>query len=160
MTVVPYRAAPDASSWPHCDVALPGGVECRGRRVAPHTACLAHLSGTDRSAYLADLRPGADLDHRGTCFTEELLSELLTAHTEPSTLKPRLGQARFERATFRGDARFDLVEIDSDALFDGAKIAGDISFNQAEISGRALFRQVKIGGNAGFDRMNCLIASA
>ncbi|MGW1089982.1 hypothetical protein ACWD4L_27665 [Streptomyces sp. NPDC002596] len=38
--------------------------------------------------------------------------------------------------------------------------AGDISFNQAEISGRALFRQVKIGGNAGFDRMNCLIASA
>ncbi|MFB6778314.1 pentapeptide repeat-containing protein [Streptomyces sp. NPDC056352] len=153
MTVVPYRAAPDASPWPHCDVALPGGVECRGRRVAPHNACLAHLSGADRSAYLADLRPGADLDHRGTCFTEELLSELLTALTEPSSHKPRIGQARFERATFRGDARFDLVEIDSDALFDGAKVAGDISFNQAEISGRALFRQVKIGGNAGFDRM-------
>lgn len=153
MTVVPYRAAPDTASWPHCDGALPGGVECRGRRVEPHTACLAHLPGDERSAYLAGLRPGADLDHRGTRFTEELLSEVLTALTEPSTRRPRIGQARFERATFRGDVRFDLAEFDADAVFDGAKIAGDISFDQAEISGRALFRQVKIDGNGSFDRM-------
>ncbi|MFF7144270.1 hypothetical protein [Streptomyces nodosus] len=110
MTAVPYRAVPDTSSWPQCDGVLPGGVECRGRRVEPHTACLAHLPGADRSAYLAGLRPGADLDHRGTHFTEELLSELLTAFTEPSTQKPRIGQARFERATFRGDVRF-VAEI-------------------------------------------------
>ncbi|MFI9549548.1 hypothetical protein ACIHAR_37545 [Streptomyces sp. NPDC052016] len=30
--------------------------------------CLDHLSDTDRDAYLASLAPGADIDHRGTCF--------------------------------------------------------------------------------------------
>ncbi|MGW5479957.1 pentapeptide repeat-containing protein [Streptomyces sp. NPDC004008] len=152
MTAVPYRAAPDEPVWPHCDRALPDGVECRGRRVEPHTACLAHLSGADRSAYLVGLRPGADLDHRGTRFTEELLSELLTVLAEPTTHKPHIGLARFEWASFRGDVRLDQVKIDSDVVFDGAKIAGDVSFNEAEISGRALFREVKIGGNACFDR--------
>jgi uncharacterized protein YjbI with pentapeptide repeats len=152
MTAVPYRAAPDEPVWPHCDRSLPDGAECRGRRVEPHAACLAHLSSADRSAYLAGLRPGADLDHRGTRFTEELLSEVLTALTEPTTHTPRIGHARFDWASFRGDVRLEQVKIDSDVVFDGAKIAGDVSFNEAEISGRALFREVKIGGSAWFDR--------
>ncbi|GLX19751.1 pentapeptide repeat-containing protein [Streptomyces lavendulae] len=154
MTAAPYRRAPDVPSWPHCSGSLPGGAECRGRSVEPYALCLAHLPDAERAAHLAALRPGADLDHRGTRFTAELLGELLTALTGPSAHRPHIGQARFEEAVFHGAAvRFDQVRIDGDALFDGAEIAGDISFDQAEIGSRALFRQVRIGGDAGFDRM-------
>ncbi|MEU8432881.1 pentapeptide repeat-containing protein [Streptomyces sp. NPDC029216] len=153
MTAAPYRPAPDLPSWPHCDGSLPGGAECRGRQVEHHTACLAHLPDAERLAYLAGLRPGADVDHRGTHFTEELVSALLAALTDPSTRKPRIGQARFEEAVFGGGVCFDLVEIDGDVVFDGAEISGDVSFDRAEVGSRVLFRQVKIGGDARFDRM-------
>lgn len=154
MTVAPYRrTAPDVPPWPHCAEAPPGGAGCRGRRVEPYAVCLAHLPDAERAAHLVGLRPGADLDHRGTSFTVGLLRELLTALTEPSTAGPRIGQARFEEAVFHGAVRFDLVRIDGDAVFDGAEIAGNASFDRAEIGGRALFRQVRIGGDAGFERM-------
>lgn len=147
MTAAPYRrTAPDVPSWPHCAEAPPGGAGCRGRRVEPYAVCLAHLPDAERAAHLAGLRPGADLDHRGTRFTVGLLRELLTALTEPSTAGPRIGQARFEEAVFHGAVRFDLVRIDGDALFDGAEIAGNASFDRAEIGGRALFRQVRSAG--------------
>ncbi|MET7286945.1 pentapeptide repeat-containing protein [Streptomyces sp. NPDC005573] len=81
------------------------------------------------------------------------MSELLTALTDPSTHRPRIGNALFQEAVFPGEARFDLAEIDGDVLFDGAEIAGDLSFDRVEIGSRALFRHVRIGGDACFDRM-------
>ncbi|WP_331734262.1 MULTISPECIES: hypothetical protein [unclassified Streptomyces] len=51
-------------------------VGCRGSRIPGHTACLAHLSDTDRATYLASLTPGTDIDHRGTPFTQDLLNPI------------------------------------------------------------------------------------
>ncbi|MGW9030140.1 pentapeptide repeat-containing protein [Streptomyces sp. NPDC055722] len=158
------ETTPGAPSWPHCGHdAAPDSAGCLGRSVEPHTACLAHLTDADRSAYFVGLQMGADLDHRGTPFTVELLNELLAALTDPATNRPHLGNARFEVAVFSGDARFDEAKIGGDARFDGAEIGGDarfhdaeiggyVSFDRAKIGGRAVFDAVKIGGDASFDR--------
>ncbi|MGW2939823.1 pentapeptide repeat-containing protein [Streptomyces sp. NPDC001156] len=158
------ETTPGAPSWPHCGHdATPDSAGCHGRSVEPHTACLAHLTDADRSAYFVGLQMGADLDHRGTPFTVELLNELLAALTDPATNRPHLGNARFEVAVFSGDARFDEAKISGDARFDGAEIGGDarfhdaeiggyVSFDRAKIGGRAVFGAVKIGGDASFDR--------
>jgi len=111
--------------WPHCGHGADSEAEpvgCRGIRVPGHAACLAHLSETDRSTYLVGLQPGADLDHRGTPFTEELLRDLLTALTNPGTQWPSMGQVQFEEAKFSGNARFGQVKITGDALFDRVEI--------------------------------------
>jgi hypothetical protein len=54
--------------------------------------CLAHLTDTERTAYLTGLAPSADIDHRGTPFTQGLLEALLNALNDPSTGKPHLGR--------------------------------------------------------------------
>ncbi|GAA3043820.1 hypothetical protein GCM10017562_00790 [Streptomyces roseofulvus] len=51
-------------------------VGCRGIHVPGHTACLAHLTDTDRDTYLAGLAPGADIDHCGTTVRRQALTEL------------------------------------------------------------------------------------
>ncbi|MFC8819106.1 hypothetical protein [Streptomyces rochei] len=64
-------------------------VGCHGIQVPGNTACLAYLTDTERTAYLTSLAPGANIDHRGTPFTPELLEALLNALTDPTTGKPR-----------------------------------------------------------------------
>ncbi|MEU9168562.1 pentapeptide repeat-containing protein [Streptomyces sp. NPDC048420] len=107
--------------------------------------------------------PGADIDHRGTPFTEGLLDELLAALREPATGAPRFGRARFEQAVFVGKAGFDRAEFDGPARFDWvhflgganfreAKFRRDARFADAKISGSALFRRSEIHGEAWFRR--------
>lgn len=77
---------PPAPSWPqfaHGAEPATDPVGCRGIHVPGHTACLAHLADTDRDAYLAGLAPGASIDHRGTTFTDALLTALLNALRDP-----------------------------------------------------------------------------
>ncbi|WSY72033.1 pentapeptide repeat-containing protein [Streptomyces sp. NBC_00885] len=138
--------------WPHCGhgAAQAAPVGCRGIHVPGHDACLAHLDDADRTAYLATLAPGADIDHRGTVFTEELLSELLTALRDLATDRPCLGRAQFGGAKFSGDARFGWAKIGGDASFNGVEIGGDARFNGVEIGGDAWFDGVEIGGDASF----------
>ncbi len=155
---------PGAPPWPYCGHdAAPGRTGCHGRSVEPHTACLAHLTDADRCAYLAGLQPGADLDHRGTPFTAELLSQLLAALTDPATNRPHLGDAQFEAALFDGDANFAGVKISgdagfhrtqigADARFSGAQIEGHVFFDRSRMGGRAVFDSVKIDGDVGFDQ--------
>ncbi|WP_315975417.1 pentapeptide repeat-containing protein [Streptomyces nigrescens] len=133
---------------------------------------MAHLNESDRVAYLATLSPGDDIDHRGTVFTGELLSELLSPLTDPATGRPRLGNARFDRAEFEGDttfdgaqfagtasfvgagfgnsARFNGVEFGDEAHFESAYFAGRSSFERAEFHGGAWFVGAKLGGPADF----------
>ncbi|NEB01935.1 pentapeptide repeat-containing protein [Streptomyces sp. SID13726] len=122
---------------------------------------MAHLPDADRSAYLAGLQPGVDLDHRGTRFTAELLSALLAAVTAPATGRPAVGQAQFSEAQFDGDADFSRAKISGDALFTGTEFGGAVVFTGAEIEGaaefgtakikdRALFQRVRIRGDASF----------
>lgn len=146
----PHPAAP---SWPHCahgaDPAT-DPVGCRGIHVPGHTACLAHLADTDRDAYLASLTPGASIDHRGTTFTEPLLTALLNALRDPATGHPRLGAARFESATFQGGAGFESATFQGNALFVSATFQGGAVFGSATFEGDAWFESVTFQGGAGF----------
>lgn len=95
-------------SWRHCGTgAGPADpVGCRGIRTGSRTACLAHLSAADRAACLAALGPGADVDLRGTAFSEDLLRALFDAVRDPVSGDPAFGEAQFVGASFSGTARF------------------------------------------------------
>ncbi|MFE1925986.1 pentapeptide repeat-containing protein [Streptomyces asoensis] len=147
----PHPAAP---SWPHCrrgaDPAT-DPVGCRGIHVPGHTACLAHLADTDRDAYLAGLTPGASIDHRGTTFTDALLTAVLDALRDPSTGSARLGDARFGLATFEGDARFGLATFEGDAWFESATFEGTAGFESVTFKDGAEFGSVTFEGDARFE---------
>ncbi|MBT1188044.1 pentapeptide repeat-containing protein [Streptomyces sp. CJ_13] len=145
-------------SWAHCGHgADPANdqVGCPGVSLPGHAACLAHVSETDRGAYLAALTPGGDIDHRGTPFTEPLLHALLQALRDPATGQPSIGTAAFDEATFTGTAKFDKVTLGQakfhlatftgHAGFGGAKLAGIAGFGEATFASTAFF------GGATFD---------
>lgn len=154
MTSTPPDANPDAPPWPYCRYGgTANDVGCRGLIVEPHAACLAHLGDAERSAYLAGLRPGADVDHRGTPLSEELLRELLDAVTDARSARAHLGHARFGLAKFTGNADFGGAEIGGDADFAQAEINGDADFTRAEIAGNATFAGAQMRGDAQFARV-------
>ncbi|GAA3857531.1 pentapeptide repeat-containing protein [Streptomyces sedi] len=141
--------------WPHCGHGADPATDpvgCRGIHVSGHTACFAHLTDADRDTYLASLAPGADIDHRGTLFTADLLKLLLTALHDPITRLPYLGRADFGEARFAGDARFDRARFSGDAWFDGAEFDGGARFGAAKFSRDAGFGETRFAGDARFDR--------
>lgn len=89
-------------AWPHCAQGADPATDpvgCRGIHVPGHTACLAHLTDTERDAYLTGLTPGDSTDHRATTFTELLLLALLNALRDPATEIVRLGNALSPKAS-------------------------------------------------------------
>ncbi|SCK45636.1 Pentapeptide repeat-containing protein [Streptomyces sp. WMMB 714] len=152
--------------YPHCGrgAGTEDPVGCRGHRVphprpdggeaadaALHGACLAHLDGSDRDTYLASLRPGSNMDHRGTTFDPALLAGLLDAVRDPADQRPRFGAVRFGRATFEGDAAFGTAAFKGRAAFDGATFTGRALFNSAVFGSEARFRGATFEGDAWFD---------
>ncbi|MEU9530670.1 pentapeptide repeat-containing protein [Streptomyces sp. NPDC048210] len=120
------------------------------------------MDEADRDAYLAALAPGADIDHRGTTFTLELLGLLLVALYDPTTNAPCIGNARFDKANFIGDARFDGTTFTSHAQFgeatftdharfDGATFTGTARFDGATFTGIARFHRATFNSYARFD---------
>ncbi|WP_322734556.1 pentapeptide repeat-containing protein [Streptomyces ferrugineus] len=148
MTYPSPAPSPALPVWPHCchGTTPEDPVGCRGIHVPGHTSCLAHLADTDRDAYLASLAPGADIDHRGTPFTEELLNRLLGALRDPATGHPRLGAARFTSATFQGGAWFGLATFQGDAEF------GSATFERAAWFPLATFKREARFPSATFQR--------
>ncbi|MFE1264209.1 pentapeptide repeat-containing protein [Streptomyces albogriseolus] len=146
----PSTTPPD---WPHCGhgTTPEDPVGCRGIHVPGHTACLAHLADANRDAYLAGLAPGADIDHRGTPFTELLLNSLLNALCDPATGHPRLGIARFESATFQGIVEFGSATFQGYARFGSATFQGYAGFGSVTFQGYAWFGSVTFQGAAWFD---------
>jgi hypothetical protein len=145
---------PPPPSWPHCGQGAAPDTDphgCPGILVPGHTACLAHLADIDRRAYLAGLSPGADIDHRGTRFTPELLDALLAALKDPATGNPRLGASLFTEAQFSSDASFDGAGFSHDAMFGGAQFSGEAVFGRAQFSGDAWFHRAEFSGTARFD---------
>ncbi|MFC9595992.1 pentapeptide repeat-containing protein [Streptomyces sp. NPDC056944] len=143
----------EAPPWPHCAHGADPDIDpvgCRGVYVPGHTACLAHLNNADRTSYLAGLAPGANIDHRGTPFSESLLNQLLATLTAPTTQKPQLGTVRFDQAQFSGVAPFGGAQFSGDAWFGGAKFIGDARFGGAKFIGDARFSGAKFIGNAVF----------
>lgn len=150
----PSPPSAGAPYWTHCGHGADptdDPVGCRGVSVTSHTACLAHLPDTDRHAYLASLAPGADIDHRGTSFTEDLLAQLLSALRDPSTGKVNVGTAWFEEAQFVTDAHFDEARFSGRAEFDGARFIGLAWFDEAQFVTDAGFAGTYFSSHAGFD---------
>ncbi|MET7320189.1 pentapeptide repeat-containing protein [Streptomyces sp. NPDC005549] len=163
--------ATDTPAWPQCGH-LDAGGHCRGHRVAPYTACLAHLDSTERAAHLASLAPGADLDHRGTPFTQSLLDALLAPLRDPASGRARVGKAAFEETRFTGDAELEDIDFDgscsfASAAFDGglyarevrtagdfrlaaAQVAKDVWLDDTDVGGDAWFYQARITGTLRF----------
>lgn len=143
---------PTRPRWPHCGHGTTDEdpVGCRGRRIPGDIACLAHAANTDRAAYLAGLTPGADVDHRGTSFTPDLLDRLLNALRDPVTGHPRLGTAQFASATFAGDTPFGKTIFEGNAEFQMATFKGDAEFREATFQGNARFREATFEGYARF----------
>ncbi|MET9895276.1 pentapeptide repeat-containing protein [Streptomyces sp. NPDC006465] len=111
---------------------------------------MAHLPERHRAAYLAGLSPGADLDHRGTPFTPELLGRLLDALRDPATGRPHLGTAEFTRAAFSGTANFSEATFSGAAYFNRATFSGAAYFMATTFSDEAWFSQVTFSDVVGF----------
>ncbi|MEU9578831.1 pentapeptide repeat-containing protein [Streptomyces chilikensis] len=156
-------------TWPHCGYGadpIGDSVGCRGRVVAPYDQCLRHLSAEDRTAYLASLTPGSDLDHSGTTFDTPLLDALLEPLRDRGSGSRHIANACFEDATFNGPATFNGTTFSSDADFTGAKFTGiaglgdatferDVWFDRARFDGEVWFSDTKFGGEASFEGMTC-----
>ncbi|MEV5358386.1 pentapeptide repeat-containing protein [Streptomyces sp. NPDC052693] len=141
-------------TWPHCaHGADPAAdpVGCRGIHVTGHTACLAHLAGADRDAYLAGLTPGASIDHRGTTFTESLLIALLNVLRDSATGHPRLGDAGFGSATFDGVAGFGSATFDGFAGFESATFESVAGFELVTFEGDGRFESATFESVAWFE---------
>ncbi|RLL68608.1 pentapeptide repeat-containing protein [Streptomyces sp. Z26] len=121
---------------------------CQGTPVGGHPACLAHLDEADRAAYLAALTPGADLDHRGTPFTQALLDRLLAAVHDDAERRPRTGAASFAGAVFAGDVDFRGTAFTGAADFDDATFTGRADLHGTWFGAAAHFTDARFGGAA------------
>ncbi|KUL42893.1 pentapeptide repeat-containing protein [Streptomyces regalis] len=161
----------DAPAWPQCGH-LDTGERCRGRSVGSYTACLAHLNNAERAAHLASLSPGADLDHRGTPFTQSLLDELLAPLRDPGSGRARVGEASFDEVRFTGDAELEGIDFGgfcsfASAVFGGgvyvrevhaggdfrlgaAQVAEDVWLDDTEVDGDVWFYETRIKGTLRF----------
>ncbi|WP_326693182.1 pentapeptide repeat-containing protein (plasmid) [Streptomyces sp. NBC_01795] len=134
--------------WPHCG--HEAEPDCRGIRVGSHDYCLAHLEEADRSAYLASLQPGADIDHRGTRFDGVLLAKLLSALTPTADDRAHLGSALFMDAEFEGDVRFTRAVFNGEARFTEARFRGDVEFVGATFKGKTDFSRSEFSNHVNF----------
>ncbi|MEU3250265.1 pentapeptide repeat-containing protein [Streptomyces sp. NPDC006997] len=146
----PGTIASEAPDWPHCDRTGARGP-CPGRRVESYPACLAHLGATERAAYLDGLEPGADLDHRGTPFTQDLLDELLTALRDPGTGRSRLGRVDFDEARFSGDAQFQHLDVTGVASFGAARFEGGACFDTVRFEAAVRFGEARVAHDLWFE---------
>jgi uncharacterized protein YjbI with pentapeptide repeats len=121
-----------------------------GAAVAADQRCLAHLSPDARTAWLAALVPGSDIDARGVTFCEDLLTELLDALSDPQD-EARIGNADFRAATFTGTAKFDGAIFSGTARFDGATFSGAAGFSSATFSRDAVFAGATFTGTVWFN---------
>lgn len=165
MTINGTSPSIPAPSWPHCSRGadpVSNPVGCRGRQVAPHTACLAHLTDVERATYISTLAPGRNVDHSGTHLSGALLDEILNALRDPVSRRPRFGLARFLETTFSGDARFQGTVFSNDAqfcnaVFNDACIFSGATFTTAKFthttfSHAASFESVRFSGAARFSK--------
>lgn len=143
--------APHRPTWEYCGYGADSidPVGCPGIRVSGNTACLAHLSDAKRRRYLDELSDGADVNHRGTPFGEDLLKELLKA-VRARNGQPILGRVMFEEATFLGDANFHEVRFKHDAHFERVTFARDANFISATFDSYAEFSGATFTGDARF----------
>jgi uncharacterized protein YjbI with pentapeptide repeats len=137
--------------WPVC-----GTSGCVGVRRDGHEACLAHVGSQARETILTALKPGADLDLRGTPIDRGLLDQLLAA-VQSEEGRPTLGDVQFNRAQFGDHVEFTRTQFNGDAVFDGAQFSDHAGFSEAQFRGFARFGEAQFSyfarfGEAQFSR--------
>jgi uncharacterized protein YjbI with pentapeptide repeats len=148
-----------ASSSPPWELCRAEDV-CTGVWAAPFDRCLAHLEDDDLSQVLQRLRPGSDIDARGTNIDQHLLDRILaklrgedgdiifgTALFEGAQFD---GHSAFNAALFRGDAQFSKVRFNGNAGFDKARFKQRAIFSQVEFKDRAWFSETRFEKDAQF----------
>ncbi|GAA2666956.1 hypothetical protein GCM10010412_044210 [Nonomuraea recticatena] len=130
---------------------------CTGVARQPYGRCLSHLSPEQLADALEGLRPGRQLDLRGTTVDGELLVKVLAA-TEGRPGRSRMdlarftGEARFTEVRFQGDVSLDGARFDRLASFFGATFMGNVSFTGARFARQLSFHGATVRGHACFDR--------
>lgn len=120
-----------------------------GAAAAADQRCVAHLTPDARTAWLATLAPGSDINVRGVTFSHDLLTELLNALRDHQNL-PQVGNADFTEATFTAEALFARATFTGHAGFRGATFLEAASFAGATFSERASFADATFSGEASF----------
>ena len=79
--------------WPTCaGLVEPGGRSCTGVKAGATDLCWAHLSLSKFMEVLSSLKPGGELDLRGTSLAADRLRLILSAMRDPGDHKPRIGK--------------------------------------------------------------------
>ncbi|WP_459651439.1 pentapeptide repeat-containing protein [Kitasatospora sp. Ki12] len=108
------------------------------------------MPSPDRDAYINSLTAGSDLDLRGTAIDEMLLGELLTACTDPTTGRPRLGRIDFAEATFNSSANFAEATFTSTTNFAKATFTSNANFAAATFTCDSDFAAATFNSSANF----------
>jgi hypothetical protein len=133
------------SEWPTCET-----HGCAGIRIQGTEQCLAHVDPQVRKSFLAGLKPGGDIDLRGTHISAALLDQLLAA-LRPKDGPPRLGVVQLERVRFDGAVELGGAEFTEDADFSEAEFVGSVRFRDVAFGGPVSFGAVRFHGSASLD---------
>ncbi|EWC64314.1 hypothetical protein UO65_0358 [Actinokineospora spheciospongiae] len=95
--------------------------------------CLAHTDVGRVEAILARLRPGGEVDLRGTRLSADLLRRVLGGVRSEGT--PVLGDANFTEAVFADDADFGRTVFKGATRFHGARFERTAHFDEAVFEG-------------------------
>lgn len=146
----------DDQVWPTCTY-----TDCSGVRAHGFARCLRHLRQRQLSRVLRRMRPGGDLDIRGTHINAELLARILRA-IQDGDERPTFGRvlltgaqftqdADFRAVSFIGNAVFTDVKFARNAVFIGADFTGGVMFDGAQFSADAVFYGIKFTGVVNFE---------
>ena len=149
----PSRASdgPPQPHWPTCDHEDRSDKPCTGVQIEGASQCWAHVTDEQRDRALSRLRPGSDLDARGTTLTGALLELILDAVRDDNS-HPKVGRAGFEGAFFEGSTRFVNVIFEGEARFERATFKGPAWFYEAIIKGDASFEEATLARRSMFDK--------
>jgi hypothetical protein len=117
--------------------------------VADGAYCWAHLDPTSLSDALELLKPGADLDLRGTQVTPDLLAQILDQLSEPDK-GIQIREAHFCGTVFTGHVTFTEMSVSGPASFIKASFPGGATFTKVVFGGSADFAGASFGGDADF----------
>jgi uncharacterized protein YjbI with pentapeptide repeats len=144
--------------WPQCGKVLGPRKRCTGARVGDGAYCWAHLDPGPREEAVAELKPGGDLDLRGTEVTPRLLEEILRGLADDRVI--RIGKARCQKAVFTGHVNFTKMTVGGGASFNMASFAAGVTFTEAKFVGEADFSAATFGGDSVFAGIEFISAAS
>lgn len=110
---------------------------CKAARLPDSPRCLRHARPDELSEYIAGLRPGADVNHRGTILTGtavEMLTTALGSDRSGGYRGADFGAADFRGAVFHDTANLKRALFQGPANFARAQFRKGVSFGLARFA--------------------------